>query len=368
MSTRDLSPLFQPEGRSTASVLHEEPWQGREGLPSPAVLVLASILAVGLGFLFVTSFLIGATPLPFAVAIIIGVLLVAGIAITTITSKPVGRVRAIDVGASVAAAAMTLFLAREMGVPVIVAAACVAIVLGVMSLPGQWLDAGAAGAGYTGAFVGMLTPGVTLGTWWVLGAAVIAGVLWSLVGPSVWDGVGGRMGAVAYIAASGVYLVANLVDAERDIPLLPGMDGMAHAAVVPIGCAAALVTWVLIQRADMGFVLASGLTSLAVCGVIALALPSGSPLAAAWFGGTFVGAAGVNRLPNAFWVGLAGLVFGALTLHFSGPLSGHVGVLGATAVIASLAIGAIEWVVLAPAVQQRGHALRLRVRPGRSVP
>lgn len=367
MSTAGYSPLFQPEARSTASVLHEEPWQGREGLPSPAVLVLASIMAVGLGFLFVASFLIGTAPLPFAGAVIIGVLLIAGMAITTMTSGEVGRVRLIDVGAAVAGAAMTLFLAREMGMPVIVAASCVAVVLGVMALPGQWIDAGAAGAGYTGAFVGMLTPGVMLGTWWVLGAAVLAGVLWSLIGPSVWDGVGGRMGAVAYIASSGIYLVANLVDAERDIPLLPGMDGMAHAAVVPIGCAAALVTWALIQRAGMGFVLASGLSSLAVCGVIALALPNGAVLAAAWFGGTFVGGTGTSRLPNACWVGLAGLVFGTLMLHFSGPLAGHVGVLGATAVIASLAVGALEWVVLAPAVQRRGHALRLRLRPGRQV-
>lgn len=364
MTTPKLSPLFQPEARSTASILHEEPWQGRAGLPSPAVLVLSLILAVGLGFLYVASFLMHAEPLPFATAVVIGVLLLAGMAITTVTSGVVGRVRALDVVVSVAAAALTLFLARDMGMPVIVAASCVAVILGVMALPGQPLDAVAAGAGYTGAFVGMMSPDVEMRTGWVIGAAALAGVLWSLIGPAVWDGVGGRMGAVAYVSSSGVYLIADALGAVRDHALAPALDGMAHAAVVPIGCAAALVTWALIQRAGMPFVLASGLTSLAVCGVIALTMPAGAPLAAAWFGGTFVGGAGTGRLPNAMWVGLAGLVFGLLTMHFSGPLAGHVGVLGATATIAGLAVGALEWVMLAPAVQRRGVRLRMRLRGG----
>lgn len=358
MSSNQLSPLFQPEVRSTTSALHEEPWQGRRGLPSPPVLLLASVLAVGLGFLYVASFLMIADPLPRASAVIIGLFLIVGIAVTTLTSGTVGRVRPIDVGLAVAAAALTLFLARDMGVPVIVAASLVAIILGVMALPGHALDAHAAGAGYTGAFVGMMSSDVMLRVGWVLGAAIVAGALWSLIGPAVWDGVGGRMGAAAYISASGVYIVADLVGGVNDGVAPPGLDGMAHVSVVPIGCAAALVTWVLIQRAGLGFVLASGLTSLAVCGVVALTMPHGGPLAAAWFGGTFVGGVGTNRLPNAAWVALAGVVFGLLTMHFSGPLSGHVGVLGATATIACLATGALEWMVLAPGVQHRVARLR----------
>lgn len=362
MSAPLLSPLFQPEVRSSTSVLHEEPWQGRAGLPSPQVLLLASVLAVGLGFLYVASFLMIADPLPRASAVVIGVFLIGGIAVTTLTSRDVGRVRAVDAVLAVAAAALTVFLARDMGMPVIVAASLVAIILGVMTLPGQAIDANAAGAGYTGAFVGMMSSDVMLGVGWVLGAALVAGALWSLVGPAVWDGVGGRMGAVAYISASGVYLVANLLGDVRDGVAPPGLDGMAHASVVPIGCAAALVTWALIQRAGLPFVLASGLTSLAVCGVVALTMPHGAPLAAAWFGGTFVGGVGTNRLPNAAWVALAGGVFGLLTMHFSGPLSGHVGVLGATATIACLATGALEWVVLAPGVQRRLVGVRRAAR------
>ena len=362
MSNQDLSPLFQPEVRSTASILHEEPWQGRRGMPSPAVLLLSLVMAIGLGFLYAASFFRITDPAMLAMVVTIGVLLIAGIAITTVTSKEVGRARAIDVLTSVAAAAATLFMARSMGMPVIVAASCTAIVVGFMAVPGQAFDANAAGAGYSGAFVGMMSSDVMVNPYWVMGAAVLAGVLWSLIGPAVWDGVGGRMGAVAYIGAAGVYIAADLMGAVADRPLTAGLDGLAHAAVVPIGCAAALVTWVLIQRMGIPFVLASGLTSLAVCGVLALTLADSAPLAAAWFGGSFVAGGSTGRLPNAGWVGAGGLVFGILTFHFSGPIAGHVGVLGATATIATLAVGAVEWFALAPVVQRRGALVRARLR------
>ena len=187
----------------------------------------------------------------------------------------------------------------------------------------------------------------------MVAAGLLAGLLFSVVGPAVLPGVGARMGAVAFLAGSVVYLLAEITGNDAPSILPADATGFGNWAMVPIGMAGALVTWALTHGRAMPFVLASGLTSLAVCGVVALTVPHGASLAAAWFGGTFVGGVGTGRLPNAGWVGLAGLVFGLLTLHFSGPLAGHVGVLGATATIACLAVGALEWVVLAPPVQRR---------------
>jgi len=90
MTPPRFSPLFQPEARSTASILHEEPWQGRSGLPSPAVLLLASVMAAGLGLLYAASFLLDAEPFPLAAALVAGILLVGAMAV--IASLVVGAV------------------------------------------------------------------------------------------------------------------------------------------------------------------------------------------------------------------------------------------------------------------------------------
>ena len=90
MTPPRLSPRFQPEDRSTASILHEEPWQGRTGLPSPPVLLLALVIAVGLGLLYAASFLLDAEPFPLAAALVAGILLVGAMAV--IASLVVGAV------------------------------------------------------------------------------------------------------------------------------------------------------------------------------------------------------------------------------------------------------------------------------------
>ncbi len=306
-------------------------------------LILGAIVLAVLTQLYIRSFIVGAGVLALALALVAAVPAVIGGVHALRTSLPLPRPRALEVLTALIGTLGSLFLSRGLGVPPLVAAALVGIAFGVAALPGGPLDAIAAGAGYSGAFVGLLTPDVTLGWYWVALAGVLAGLLWTLIGPSVVQGVGGRMGVVALMGSGAVYWIAAFTGDEVPPVLLPGMDGIAHWSVVPIGAAGALVTWMLMNRLGWGFNMASGLPSLIVCGVIVMSgVDPASILATAFFGGTFVGGTTVVRLPTAAWLGLAGLLYGSFMLHFTGPLEGHVGVTGAAGTIAVLAIIGVE--------------------------
>lgn len=309
-------------------------------LPPRATLALGLVVLVWLGIMYARSFIMGANPVPMAITVIVFALTAVGAVHALRTSLPLPRVRAVEVITAVIATVASLGLAREMGVPAMVAASLVGLCLGVAALPGGPLDALSSGAGYSGAVVGLLTPQVTLGWYWVVAAGAIAGVLWSLVGPAVLQGIGGRMGVVAFMGSSFVYWLADLLGDEHNAVLLPGVNGIAHWVVVPVGAVGALITWLLVNRLGWGFNVASALPSLLVCGVLAMAGPPEVQvvLATAFFGGTFVGGTTEGRLPSAALVGAAGLIYGAYMLHFEGPLQGHVGVIGATGTIAVLVV------------------------------
>ena len=272
------------------------------------------------------------------------VVVLAGGLIALRASGPPGRVRLVDVVTAAVASAATLLLVRGLDIPPLVAAAAVATVIGVAMLGDGPLDAIAGGAGYAGGFVGLVAPTVTIALFWVVIAGALAGVLWGLIATSAFAGCGGRMGTSALIASILVYQAARLVGEQGDAVLLPPVDGLAHWAVVPTGCVATLVTWLLMYRRGWSLPMASGLTSLVVCGGLAMWGPDSVQLvlATAWYGGTAVGRTGANRLPNAGWVALAGLAYGALMLRFEGPLQGHVGIIGATGLMGVLGVIAVR--------------------------
>ena len=148
-------------------------------------------------------------------------------------------------------------------------------------------------------------------------------------------GLVGVIGATAFMASVGVYQAADLLG-ERDIPsLLPPPGGLANWAVVPIGATSALVVWLLMNRLGWSLPMASGLSSLRVCGGLALwgPPPVAASFATVWFGGNAVGAVAAWRLPNAGWVAVAGLLYGVMILRFQGPLQGHVGAIGSFALM-----------------------------------
>ncbi len=327
--------------------------------PTAVTYALGALVLASMAVMYVLSFVLGAEPLPLIAVVAVSIFAVIGTVVALRTSLPVPRPRGVDALAGFIGSIATLFLAREMGVPVLVAGALVGIGFGVAALPGGPLDDQAAGAGYTGAFVGLLTPDITLSVAWVVLAGTVAGVLWSVIGPAVFQGVGGRMGVVGFMASSGIYALAALLGDEHNATLLPQVDGMAHAAVVPVGAAAAVITCTLMRDAGWGFNLASGVPSLAVCGVIAMSDMGavGVVLATGWFGGSFLGGSSPVRIRSAGWMILAGGVYGAFMLHFEGPLQGHVGVVGVTGTIACLSVIGVERLV----------RVRLAARGGRAV-
>lgn len=333
--------------------------------PSRWTWIVGTACLLSLAGMYAAAFVYGAEPLPLSLVIIAGLLAITGAWVGLRTSTPVHRPRVRDVFASAIATTLALLLTREMGVPPLIAVSLVAVTTGMMAAPRGPLDHLARGSAYVGAFVGLLAPSVTVPSSWVVLSGALGGLLWSVIGPDVYHGVGGRLGLVAFMASSAVYWVAAVLGYESDAVLLPEVDGMAHMAMLPIGAAGAIVTWVLIHRLGWDFTIASGLTSLLVCGAIDLSSMGDltAVLATAWFGGTMVGLSLPQRLPNAAWVMAAGTIYGGYMLHFEGPLQGHVGVIGATATIAVfVTMGALRGLA---AVSPR-VAVRRSMRPART--
>lgn len=316
-----------------------------EARPTAGTWLLGGLMLATLALVFVETYLLQ----PRAVFAVIGllgafVIVLAGGLIALRTSGPPGRVRLVDVVTAAAASAATLLLVRGLDIPPLVAAAAVATAIGVAMLGDGPLDPIAGSAGYAGAFVGLVAPTVTIALYWVVLAGALTGLLWGLIATSAFAGCGGRMGTTAFLASILVYQLASFLGEKGDAVLLPPVGGLAHWAVVPTGCLATLVTWLLMYRLGWSLPMASGLTSLLVCGGLAMWGPESVELvlATAWYGGTAVGRTGANRLPNAGWVALAGLAYGGLMLRFEGPLQGHVGIIGATGLMGVLAVVAVR--------------------------
>lgn len=312
--------------------------------PTPVTYVLAALMVATMVLVYVASFLNPASSrlawlglLAFLVVVLIGT------AVALRTWGPPGPVRLVDVIASTSAAAMTLLLIRDLGIPALVAAAIVATSLGVAMLDGGPLDTVAGTAGYAGVFVGLVDPSVTIPLYWVLIAGALVGVLWGLISPALFRGAGGRMSTAAFMASILVYQVADVLGERGGAEMLPPVDGIAHWAVVPAGAVSALVTWLLVYRRGWSLPMASGVTSLLVCGSLALWGPPAIEVVVgtSWFGGTAVGRTDATQLPGAAWVGLAGLAYGAMMLRFEGPLQGHVGVIGVLGLMAVMAVIAL---------------------------
>lgn len=312
----------------------------------PGSWALVALVLVALTSLFVSSFLVDGRRDLLGLTILLGLLALLGFGLAIATSHCVCAPRWADLVVALVGVSLALFMTRGMGMHLLVAAGATGTLLGCAALPGMPLDVMGAGSGYAAMFAGLVSPVVTLPYWTIILAGLLAGLLFSAIGPSLMPGVGARMGTAAFIGGSLVYFAANLAGAEQPAILPPPAAGTPHWALVPVALGGAWVTWALVVRLGMPFVLASASTTLLVCAGTTHFLPSmASVLGTAWLGATLVGGSGSNRLPTPFWIGAAALIFGFLMLHFGGPLKGHAGVIGATATIACLGAAGLEWLL-----------------------
>lgn len=279
-----------------------------------------------------------------ATAVIVGLLALIGTWTAFADARAPARVRPVDVITATVCALATLYLSRNLGIAPLGAAAGVTASLGVAAIPAGAIDEQASQAGFAGAFVGIITPNITVPWYWVALSGVIAGVLWSMACRTVLQGAGGRIGMVAFMGSALAYGVADLFGDRGNAVLLPPTGTVATWAVVPVGIAGVLVPWMLYRRAGWPYATAVGVPALAVCGGIGLAGlgVAGPALAATWLGGGALAAVSSKRLPNAGWLFLAAFLYGGLMVSVSRPVEGHVGTVGVLATIAVLATVAIR--------------------------
>ena len=268
-----------------------------------------------------------------------------GIVVTT-RDLPRGlRPRAADVAFALAAALLVGVGVREVGLSTVLMASLVGVLAAIISTLHNRLAAAAVPI-YCGAFAGM-TSTLVLADWPSLAiSGVIAGLLVSVL-RATWDGVGGKLGLLAF---AGVFLTSLAARALGTIgagaPLLDlsRADRVALVAVAPI---AAAITWKLRQRGVSPVMASAAPTAIFTIGVLLLndrglvgdMMPFAvTPLCVAWFGGSFIGMTSPGRVGERVWpLLIAAVLFGVLQVGFKPTVAGFGGDFGASAAIAVLA-------------------------------
>jgi len=216
-------------------------------------------------------------------------------------------------------ALVTFAGAVELGLSPIVAASLVGVVAAVvvedLAVPV-----------YCGAFVGMTSPALFGSYWAVTLAAVLAGVLFTAAHP-VFHGVGGKLGTTAFV---GVLLTA--VPTAGPFPTGPIPTAPVLLATIGVAAVGAVATFAIHARSPASPVLASGLVG-AVGGLV---LPTavgaaGGLLAAATYSASFAGMTSPERIPNEWWIGLAGVGVGLVVAYTTPFVGGSGGKLGTIA-------------------------------------
>lgn len=307
--------------------------------PNAGTYVLATAMFVAMLVVYVTSFIAASNIWLRVVAAALGIFALVGTWLAVTSSHPASRPRLMDATCALIATLATFFLARDLGVQPVLAASIVLLSFGLSAQPLGLVDDRAARAAFAGTFVGLIGPSITVPWYWVALSGVIAGLLWSMAGPTTMPGFGGRIGLAAFMGSAIAYEIADFFNGRGNLALVPPTDGLPTWSVVPVGVASALVTWTLCNRTNLNYVTCVGLPALVVSCGIALSPTlgrEGAVLATAWLGGAALAGTALSRLPNAAWIFVAGLLYAGLMVRFTGPYQGHAGAIGVLALIAEL--------------------------------
>ena len=245
------------------------------------------------------------------------------------------------------AAASTLIVAigvREWGVSAVLMASAMGVVAALLSLVHGRLAMAAAPI-YCGAFAGM-TSALVLADWLsVAVSGLLAGLFVSVLRAS-WEGIGGKLGLLAFggvfIVVAGARLLGTM---GAGAPLLD-LSPADRIAIILTPVVAATVTWALRHRGVSPVLASASLTAVFTLVMLSFdhVVFDATPLCIAWFGGSFIGMTAPDRIGGRLWPLLvAAVLFGVLQIGFKPTVAGFGGDFGATAAIAVLAtIGLVE--------------------------
>ena len=282
------------------------------------------------------------------VALVVIMMLLAAYAILhTRDGGHLARPRWLDVVLALGGAAVALGLTRGFGWSPEVAASVIGLV-GALVIRGidhrrHYFEAPL----FCGAFVGITATGAVAGAGFLLGGALVAGLLWSL-SRHAWVGIGGKIGVVALSGATAARFLFHLTGHHsRTAHELSG--GKTDLALSLIAVVSATATYLLATKTPWGPIAASGAVNLltfAVVNVVGAGVSSHSPaLAYVVFGASFVGMTQSERLLRpGLAVPAAAVVFAFLALHFGPTLTGVGGAAGTTALLSVFSVRGAEMI------------------------
>lgn len=185
-------------------------------------------------------------------------------------------------------------------------------------------------AAYCGAFVGMVSCDLSQGYWFLTVASLVAGLVYILSLKS-FDGAGGKLGTIAF---TGCLLSTLLFGRTLLSDTVSGFDTMVFITLYSV--IGAILTYIINVRITKDPVLSSSLVGI----IAGISLPvihsqGGDTFAVVAICASFAGMSSKKRLPNEYFVVLAGL-FTAVVFILSAP---HMG--GAGGKLGTIAFGSV---------------------------
>lgn len=234
-------------------------------------------------------------------------------------SDLVSRPALLNFSGVVGGALTTYVLSCDLGLGAVVAAGLIGL-LGALIFPDQAVPI------YCGAFVGMVSPELLDNLSHVLIAAVIAGIVFDL-STGVLDGFGGKLGTIAF---TGTVITPLLLQCEFCPAELP--SGPVAWQIIVVSVLAAVGTYWLSVTLEHGAVVGSAVVGIAGGLLLPAVAPEvGGLLAVVAICASFTGMSSPKRIPNFFWMTLAGLVTGIVFIYSQPVLGGAGGKLGTLA-------------------------------------
>jgi hypothetical protein len=184
-----------------------------------------------------------------------------------------------------------------------------------------------------GSFCGMVSMKVLPGVPYLILASAIAGIVFVLAKETM-NGLGGKLGAMAAAGCTIAALIAGNKMLTASVP-----DWSVGKYVVPVAVVSAEAAYIVSTRFKHGPIMGSGIVSV-VGGLILPALfpEVGATLAAACACGSYAGMSTRARIPNEWFMALAGIVAGLVLVWGAPSLGGIGGRLGTTALGGVIAI------------------------------